>query len=103
METWSYITQELQSKHPDLAYVHFTEAREVGLRDEAEENKKETLDPFREIWKGPFITAGGFLIIWLLLAVFLLLILIWLNVYDITGPSINTTDQRFTLLDLKDT
>ncbi|KAI8060232.1 hypothetical protein BC940DRAFT_280980 [Gongronella butleri] len=58
-ETWSYITQQLQDKHPQLAYVHFVEARESGHHDE-DLVKPESLDPFRKIWKGPFITAGGY-------------------------------------------
>lgn len=59
METWSYITQKLQNRHPDLAYLHFTEARAVGLNDEDEE-QEESLNPFRNIWKGPFVNSGGY-------------------------------------------
>ncbi|ORX48268.1 FMN-linked oxidoreductase [Hesseltinella vesiculosa] len=59
VETWSYITQQLQDKHADLAYIHYVEAREGGHHDVELENH-ESLDPFRQIWKGPFITAGGY-------------------------------------------
>ncbi|KAI8077827.1 uncharacterized protein BX664DRAFT_343583 [Halteromyces radiatus] len=59
VETWSYITQQLQDNHPDLAYIHYIESREGGHSDEILESH-ESLDPFRKIWQGPFITAGGY-------------------------------------------
>lgn len=59
VETWSYIAQKLQYRHPDLAYINFTEARTVGTHDDDVE-QVETLDPFREIWKGPFMSGGGY-------------------------------------------
>ncbi|KAJ6645260.1 12-oxophytodienoate reductase 1 [Pseudolycoriella hygida] len=59
VETWSYITQQLQNRHPDLAYLHFSEARAIGLSDDYEE-QEESLNPFREIWKGPFINCGAY-------------------------------------------
>jgi NADPH2 dehydrogenase len=49
-ETFGYITKTLQERHPDLAYVHFIEPR----------NETDSLDPFRKIWKGTFVTAGGY-------------------------------------------
>ncbi|KAG4065389.1 hypothetical protein HA402_002787 [Bradysia odoriphaga] len=59
VETWSYITQKLQDQHPDLAYLHFAEARVTGGSD-VDEEQAESLDPFREIWKGPFVNCGGY-------------------------------------------
>lgn len=59
VQTWSYLTQEIQTNHPDLAYLHFIESREGGHSDEILKDH-ESLEPFREIWKGPFITSGGF-------------------------------------------
>lgn len=59
LETWSYITKKIQTQHPKLAYIHFCEARQVGLSDDDIEDA-ESLDPFREIWKGPFISCGGY-------------------------------------------
>jgi 2,4-dienoyl-CoA reductase-like NADH-dependent reductase (Old Yellow Enzyme family) len=58
VETWSYLTQQIQSNHSDLAYLHFVESREGGHSDE-ELLEHESLDPFRNIWQGPFITSGG--------------------------------------------
>lgn len=49
----------MQNRHPDLAYIHYTEARAVGMSDDYTE-QEETLDPFREIWKGPFISCGAY-------------------------------------------
>ncbi|KAI8343901.1 hypothetical protein BC941DRAFT_364928 [Chlamydoabsidia padenii] len=59
VETWSYLTEQIQTNHPDLAYLHFVESREGGHSDE-ELKEHESLDPFRTIWQGPFITSGGF-------------------------------------------
>ncbi|KAG2199267.1 hypothetical protein INT46_008809 [Mucor plumbeus] len=58
-ETWSYLTSELQKKHSDLAYLHFIESR-ANFFDTAQVNTVDTLEPYRKIWKGPLITAGGF-------------------------------------------
>ncbi|GJP64327.1 hypothetical protein CLOP_g21335 [Closterium sp. NIES-67] len=41
-----------------LAYLHFVEAR-VGTGVDMEDTK-ETLEPFRKAFKGPFIAAGGY-------------------------------------------
>ncbi|CAI5531752.1 unnamed protein product [Closterium sp. Naga37s-1] len=41
-----------------LAYVHFIDARVRGNDDI--ETVKETLEPFRKAFKGPFIAAGGY-------------------------------------------
>lgn len=60
VETWSYLTSQLQKNHPDLAYLHFIEAR-ADLRDEiTAPSTVDTLEPYRQIWKGPFIAASGF-------------------------------------------
>ncbi|OBZ87507.1 12-oxophytodienoate reductase 1 [Choanephora cucurbitarum] len=58
VETWSYLTSQLQQNHPDLAYLHFIEARANFLNDET--NSADTLEPYRQIWKGPFVAASGF-------------------------------------------
>ncbi|KAI8145274.1 hypothetical protein BJV82DRAFT_577496 [Fennellomyces sp. T-0311] len=53
--TWSYILEKL---NPKLAYVHFVEPRDDYVRKIPDfEN---SLDPFRMLWKGPFISAGGY-------------------------------------------
>ncbi|KAI8337344.1 12-oxo-phytodienoic acid-like protein [Blakeslea trispora] len=51
VETWSYLTSQLQKNHPNLAYLHFIESRD---------SREDSLTPYRRIWKGPFISAGGF-------------------------------------------
>jgi 2,4-dienoyl-CoA reductase-like NADH-dependent reductase (Old Yellow Enzyme family) len=58
VETWSYLTNEIQNKHPNLSYVHFIESRGNFFSDER--NTVDSLEPYRQIWKGPFISAGGF-------------------------------------------
>ncbi|GAA5804845.1 hypothetical protein HPULCUR_010353 [Helicostylum pulchrum] len=58
VETWSYLTSEIQKKHPNLSYLHFVEARSDKVGEES--NKIDTLGPYRKIWKGPFISASGF-------------------------------------------
>jgi 2,4-dienoyl-CoA reductase-like NADH-dependent reductase (Old Yellow Enzyme family) len=58
-ETFGYLTESLQKNHPNLSYLHFVEPRS----DLINENNKETtdsLDPFRKVWKGNFINAGGY-------------------------------------------
>ena len=41
-----------------MAYIHFIEPRDDYVRDKPDfEN---SLDPFRALWKGPFISAGGY-------------------------------------------
>ncbi|KAG2225575.1 hypothetical protein INT45_013686 [Circinella minor] len=54
-ETWSYIVKHL---NPNLAYVHFVEPRDDYVR--AKPDFDNSLDPFRALWKGPFISAGGY-------------------------------------------
>lgn len=60
--TWGYLTEQLQNRHPNLAYLHFIEPRDDMLVPEADTSKKAhlTLDPFRAVWRGPFISAGGY-------------------------------------------
>ncbi|KAI8372988.1 uncharacterized protein BYT42DRAFT_578789 [Radiomyces spectabilis] len=60
-ETWGYIVSQLQAHQPELAYVHFVEPR-IDFRSEALPDTTDSLDPFRQIWKGPFISAGGYTI-----------------------------------------
>ncbi|GAA5812737.1 hypothetical protein MFLAVUS_006195 [Mucor flavus] len=58
VETWSYLTSEIQKNHPQLSYLHFVEARGDMMGESV--NTVDTLVPYRQIWKGPFITASGF-------------------------------------------
>ncbi|KAI8584636.1 hypothetical protein K450DRAFT_167996 [Umbelopsis ramanniana AG] len=56
LETWGYLTQQLQDEHLNLAYLHFVEPRPLMFR---------TFSSFRQpnivhqIWKSAFISAGG--------------------------------------------
>ncbi|KAL9553250.1 hypothetical protein MBANPS3_003386 [Mucor bainieri] len=59
VETWSYLTSQLQQNHPNLSYLHFIEARS-GYRQDHYVNSEDSLEPYRHIWKGPFISASGF-------------------------------------------
>lgn len=59
VETWGYITRQLQERYPNLAYIHFIEARS-NFRDDAHVNTSDSLDPYRAIWKGPFMISGGY-------------------------------------------
>jgi 2,4-dienoyl-CoA reductase-like NADH-dependent reductase (Old Yellow Enzyme family) len=59
VETWSYLTTEIQRKYPDLGYLHFIEPR-ADFFDENLINTDDSLQPYRAIWKGPFIVASGF-------------------------------------------
>ncbi|KAI8886066.1 FMN-linked oxidoreductase [Backusella circina FSU 941] len=58
-ETWGYLTKRLQENHPDLAYVHFVEPR-TNMMGEKNTDTPDSLDPFRKIWRGAFISAGGY-------------------------------------------
>ncbi|KAI9495764.1 hypothetical protein BDB00DRAFT_811599 [Zychaea mexicana] len=58
-DTWSYIVSELQAHHAKLAYIHFIEPRDDYGR-KTKNDTVNTLDPFRAIWKGPFVSAGGY-------------------------------------------
>ncbi|KAL0082533.1 hypothetical protein J3Q64DRAFT_1864405 [Phycomyces blakesleeanus] len=65
-ETWGYIVEQLQEKHPNLAYIHFVEPRDDYVsgpnprKDRKEIMEKDSIEPFRKVWKGPLITAGGY-------------------------------------------
>ncbi|KAI9303834.1 hypothetical protein BJ944DRAFT_231820 [Cunninghamella echinulata] len=62
--TWSYVTEQLQKNHPNLAYLHFVEPRIRDFDDQlpAANGKEEieTLDHFKKIWQGPFIAGGNY-------------------------------------------
>lgn len=58
-ETWGYLVSQLQEKHPDLAYVHMIEPRDDFSR-KTQNDTVNSLDPFRKIWKGVFMSAGGY-------------------------------------------
>lgn len=55
VETWGHITRSLENNHPDLAYLHFVEP---GKEDVTA--KGASLDSFRKLWSGPFISAGNY-------------------------------------------
>ncbi|RCH91383.1 hypothetical protein CU098_010970, partial [Rhizopus stolonifer] len=56
--TWGYLTESLQKNYSNLAYVHFIEPRSSFFNEDV--NTEDSLAPFRKLWNGPFITAGGF-------------------------------------------
>lgn len=58
VDTWSYLTSQLQNNHPDLAYVHFIETRSDIFADKFANS--DSLAPYRQIWKGPFIASSGY-------------------------------------------
>lgn len=60
VETYSYLTSEIQKRHPDLAYVHFIQARASIFIDGLTTIVQDSLEPYRKIWKGPFISAGNY-------------------------------------------
>ncbi|KAG1444171.1 hypothetical protein G6F56_010408 [Rhizopus delemar] len=57
-ETWGYMASELQKRFPQLAYIHFVEPRSSLFSGEG--NTVDSLGYYRSLWKGPFISAGGF-------------------------------------------
>lgn len=59
VETWSHLVSEIKKHHPNLSYLHFIEAR-VDIFSEEKIAPKDTLEPYRQIWKGPFIVASGY-------------------------------------------
>jgi 2,4-dienoyl-CoA reductase-like NADH-dependent reductase (Old Yellow Enzyme family) len=58
-DTWGYLTQKLQDTHPNLSFLHFVEPRSNFMINGNLETV-DSLDHFRNIWKGPFIAAGGY-------------------------------------------
>ena len=59
VETWSYLTSQLQKNHPNLAYLHFIQAR-ANIQGDDDTLIEDTLEPYRKIWKGPFIASSGY-------------------------------------------
>ncbi|KAI8973681.1 hypothetical protein BDF20DRAFT_824360 [Mycotypha africana] len=59
-ETWGYLARTLQEKHSDLAFVDFVEPRADFQADSYNEKQPDSLNPFRQLWKGPFLSAGGY-------------------------------------------
>ena len=55
----SYLLEELNKRHPNLLYIHVVESRAGGNNDLPYDSNK-TLDPWRKIWKGPLMAAGGY-------------------------------------------
>ncbi|KAG2206822.1 hypothetical protein INT47_007578 [Mucor saturninus] len=58
IETWSYLTSQIETLFPKLAYLHFVEARGDIMGEDS--NVHDSLQAYRPLWKGPFITSGGF-------------------------------------------
>ncbi|KAL9556695.1 hypothetical protein MBANPS3_001746 [Mucor bainieri] len=56
--TWGHLTSELQKNHPGLAYLHMIECRSSIFTD-TQADLSDTLEPYRKLFHGPFITAGG--------------------------------------------
>eukprot|EP00200_Dunaliella_tertiolecta_P006241 CAMPEP_0202350888 /NCGR_PEP_ID=MMETSP1126-20121109/7772_1 /ASSEMBLY_ACC=CAM_ASM_000457 /TAXON_ID=3047 /ORGANISM="Dunaliella tertiolecta, Strain CCMP1320" /LENGTH=396 /DNA_ID=CAMNT_0048942933 /DNA_START=150 /DNA_END=1340 /DNA_ORIENTATION=+ len=55
--TLIYLVEQLNIKFPNMAYLHMVEPRVDGV--ESKEPGDTSLLPFRKIWKGPMISAGG--------------------------------------------
>ncbi|CAO3636372.1 unnamed protein product [Mucor hiemalis] len=60
VETYSYLTSKIQNEFPNLSYLHFVQARVENHSGDIPRNPPNTLTPYRKIWKGPFISAGGY-------------------------------------------
>lgn len=63
LPTFEYIFRELQKRADNgqkLAYVHLIEPRVNGTKTKREDVAWQTNEPFRKIWKGPLVRAGGF-------------------------------------------
>jgi 2,4-dienoyl-CoA reductase-like NADH-dependent reductase (Old Yellow Enzyme family) len=58
VDTWSYLVSQLQHHHPDLAYLHFVQAHANVMVDTFVD--QDSVEPYRKIWKGPIIVAGGY-------------------------------------------
>ncbi|KAG2219111.1 hypothetical protein INT45_009778 [Circinella minor] len=58
-ETWGYLIQQFQKCHSNMAYIHMIEPRN-SFSIKIEDKNVNTLDPFRKVWKGPFISADGY-------------------------------------------
>ncbi|CAO3691168.1 unnamed protein product [Rhizopus stolonifer] len=57
-ETWGYMADTLQKRFHNLAYIHFVEPRSSLMSGDG--NTVDSLGHYRNLWKGPFISAGGF-------------------------------------------
>lgn len=53
----TYLLEELNKI--GIAYVHFVSPR-VGGNDDVPEDPHKSLEPFRRVWRGTFIAAGGY-------------------------------------------
>ncbi|ORY02891.1 FMN-linked oxidoreductase [Basidiobolus meristosporus CBS 931.73] len=60
VETFSYLTSEIQKRFANLAFLHFIKPRISGDTEIEGDEQPLGLEPFREIWKGAFISAGGY-------------------------------------------
>ncbi|KAG1457319.1 hypothetical protein G6F56_006638 [Rhizopus delemar] len=58
VETWGYLVHALQQEHPDLAYIHFIQARSNIMVDTFVPG--DSIEVYRKIWRGPIIAAGGY-------------------------------------------
>ncbi|OOQ87283.1 NADH:flavin oxidoreductase [Penicillium brasilianum] len=58
--TWGYVVKRLQAEYPKLAFLDMVEPRSVLYDDSYNFEQKESLDPFRAVWKGPIVTTGGY-------------------------------------------
>lgn len=60
---FEYICRELQKRADngkEIAYLHLIEPRVNGTKTKREEVAWQTNEPFRKIWKGALVRAGGF-------------------------------------------
>ncbi|KAJ5192634.1 FMN-linked oxidoreductase [Penicillium cf. viridicatum] len=58
--TWGYVVKRLQAEYPKLAFLDMVEPHSALYDDSYNFEQKESLDPFRVIWKGPIVTTGGY-------------------------------------------
>lgn len=58
--TWGYVVRRLQAEYAKLAFLDMVEPRSVLYDDSYNFEQKESLDPFRAVWKGPIVTTGGY-------------------------------------------
>ncbi|KAK9465948.1 hypothetical protein V1512DRAFT_265112 [Lipomyces arxii] len=56
---FEYFLSKLQELYPGLAYVHMVEPRAAGNNDQVPE-EGDTTEPFRRLWDGVWISAGGY-------------------------------------------
>ncbi|KAI9495763.1 12-oxo-phytodienoic acid-like protein [Zychaea mexicana] len=58
-DTWGYLVEQLQARHGKMAYIHMVEPRDDFSR-RTRNDTANSLDPFRRVWKGTFLSAGGY-------------------------------------------